>query len=365
MSLPRRRRIRPEQELRQGICSLTVRPFLLAPELPSLCASRTVLEEQGLCPPPWLPLLCLLAPPVFVGFLDSSPPGPQGLPQQELRPPRALRYAFRRFRGSVCCCPERVAPRDPLGPSAPALRSRAVSGHLPPARTVGRGLLGEDGEVDTVGTFLAAPERAVRGLCEGCRRPTVKGTCGHLLTSPELTWPPRQGLPGTDLPSYLVPCEHRLTPLLPPDIYLFLVISLILVLTVWGPHCCMCFSLVVVCVLVAAASLVEFPGSKPQAQDLWYTGLVALRHGGSSQTGSNPCLRCLSGFFTLSPQGHLDCPTESVVVPRASPYPEGRRHPEEELGWPPVAASSVHSAGCWFCVCWMETLPWEAGLCFL
>ena len=96
----------------------------------------------------------------------------------------ALRYAPGHSLGGVCVAVLRGAAGTP-GPLPPPLAlGHAVSDHLPPAaRTVGRGLSGEDREVDTVGTFLAAPEQAVHGLCEGCQHPMVKEPVGISSTS--------------------------------------------------------------------------------------------------------------------------------------------------------------------------------------
>ena len=52
------------------------------------------------------------------------------------------------------------------------------------------------------------------------------------------------------------------------------------------------------------AQQLQLPGSRAEAQYLWHSGLVALRHVGSSQFRMQPVSSALlGGFFTTEPPG--------------------------------------------------------------
>ena len=52
------------------------------------------------------------------------------------------------------------------------------------------------------------------------------------------------------------------------------------------------------------AQQLQLPGSRAEAQNLWHSGLAALRHVGSSQFRMEPVSSALlDGFFTTEPPG--------------------------------------------------------------
>ena len=104
------------------------------------------------------------------------------------------------------------------------------------------------------------------------------------------------------------------------NIILKIILSIYLFLAVLGLYCCTSFSLiaasgdsslVAVCGLLLAATFLvaehrlygaqaqqlQFPGSRAQAQQLWYTGLVPPWHVGSSWTGDRTHISCVGRWI--------------------------------------------------------------------
>lgn len=169
-----------EQRLPSGMLSDTSNnPLPSCPKATVSYTSPTPLELWELCPPLGCHSPLLLSPSCVrrvSGFLSPR----AGPPPTVVMHPSALHYAPGHSLGGVCV----AVPRGPCPgvPAAPPASPGSWPRRLRPPPSccpnVGRRLSGEDREVDTVGTFLAAPEEAVHGLCEGCQHPTVKEPVG-------------------------------------------------------------------------------------------------------------------------------------------------------------------------------------------